>query len=402
MVIGASLLPSRRAHRGPSRSRAFALPREAQSMLYHLFRYLHLEHGFPRLGTYPSFRMAAAFFTAFAICLWIGPRCIRWLRGWNAKDSYDKVGKERRAVLEDSKEGTPTMGGIFTLLAIAVSGLLFCSLEEPLVWLGLITLLGAGAIGYWDDHVKLFHPTQHGISAKKKLGALGLLSIGVAIALSQLFWTGELAKLQVLVLPFLKDTTVGLTALFGLPFLALVFLVITGSANAVNLSDGMDGLAAGLLVTAGTALVAMNYIVGDAQLSSYLFVHHVPGAEEVAVLMAGLVGAAAGFLWFNAAPAQVFMGDVGSLSFGALLGFAAVASRMELTLVVVGGVFVMEALSVLIQVVSFRTRGKRVFLCSPLHHHFQMQKVPETKIVARFWIVSALLAVFSVALFKVR
>ena len=373
-------------------------------MLYHLFRWLNEEHAFPYLVRYPSFRLAAAFLTALVFCLLFGPGFIRWLKRRNFGENVQKMGDARRAIVPEGKEGTPTMGGILTSSALLVSALLWCPLDAGLVWIGLFVFVAATAIGYWDDATKLFHPTRHGISAKAKLFWIGVVSLIAACWLRYGIWTDAagLSELQVLVLPFLKNAFVSLTWAWGLPFLVFVVLVLVFSTNAVNLTDGMDGLAAGCLAIAGIAMTAMNYIVGDADLAGRFFVRHVPGGQEVAVMIAALTGAALGFLWFNAAPAEVFMGDVGSLGFGMLLGYSAVASRMEPALVIVGGVFVVEALSVLIQVSSYKLRKKRVFLCAPIHHHFQKLEIPETKIVIRFWCVAIVLAVFSVALFKIR
>ncbi len=372
-------------------------------MLYHLFRWLNEQHGFPYFVRYPSFRIAAAFVTSLAFCILFGPAFIRWLRRRNVGENLTKLGQERREIVPDGKAGTPTMGGLLTGAALLMGAVLWCRLDQPLVICGLAVFVVAAAIGLWDDSVKLFHPTRPGISFATKMIAFTALGFGVGLALQLWLWRdGPESGLRVLVLPFLKDVFLDLRVWFGIPFLLLVFLAICGSANAVNLTDGMDGLAAGCLAIAGIAMTAMNYIVGDETFASRFFVLYVDGGQEVAVLLAALVGASLGFLWFNAAPAQLFMGDVGSLPFGALLGYSAVASRMELGLLLVGGVFVIEAASVLIQVASYKLRHKRVFLCTPIHHHFQKQNVPETKIVVRFWCVAIVLAVSSIALFKVR
>ncbi len=373
-------------------------------MLDLLFEYLTAHYGFPMLGSFPSFRIGAAFFTAFLVCCLFGRRFIARQRRRGVVDGYEKMGEARRALVLEGKAGTPTMGGLLTGAAILSAGLLWADPREALVWVGLGAFTACAAVGYVDDRWKLFHPVRHGLSMRLKLVVLLAVGCAAALALERFVWTGERAYLRSLVVPFLKNEgpTVPWLTLGTLPFTAIAALVLCGSANAVNLSDGMDGLAAGLLVTAGLALVAICYVVGDLRLARYLYVLHVPGCKEVAVLVGGLVGAALGFLWWNASPAQLFMGDVGSLGFGALLGFAGVASRMEVFLFVVGGVFVVEALSVILQVGSFKLRRRRIFLCTPIHHHFQKLGVPEPKIVARFWILSALLAVFSLLLFKVR
>lgn len=372
-------------------------------MLYELFRYLNEAHGFPYLVRYPSFRMVAAFLTAFLFCIAFGPAFLRALGRRKLGENVDKMGEARRKVVAAGKAGTPTMGGILTFAAISVAALLWTKLDTPLVWVGLVLFWGATAIGFLDDHVKQHHATKHGISGRLKLGLLSLLVVAAALFLRQGIWSeGSLHgddALEVLILPFAKDLVLPLGAV---AFVALAWGVICGSANAVNLSDGMDGLAAGCLAITGLALVVACNVVGTEELAARFFVRHVPGCLEIAVVLAGLVGAALGFLWFNAAPALVFMGDVGSLGFGTLLGFAAFASRMEVLLVVAGAVFVAEAGSVIVQVASYKLFKKRVFRCTPIHHAFQLAGMPETRIVARFWVVAVLCAVLSLALFKVR
>lgn len=372
-------------------------------MLYYLFRYLNEEHGFPYLVRYPSFRMAAAFVTAFLVCVLCGKAFLRVLERRRMGENVDKMGKERRAIVLEGKAGTPTMGGLLTFTAIVAAVLLWARLEVPVVLGGLFVFVGATAIGYFDDRVKMLHPTKHGISGRLKLGLLTLVAVLAGLYLQQVVWSAGSPHggdgLEVLILPFAKDLVIPLG---GIAFVVVAWAAICGSANAVNLTDGMDGLAAGCLAITGIALLAACWIVGSPNLAARFFVLHVPGTLELAVLVASLVGAALGFLWWNAAPARVFMGDVGSLGFGALLGWVAFASRMELLLIVAGGVFVAEAASVLIQVTSFKLFKKRVFPCTPIHHSFQLARVPETQIVVRFWIVGVVLAVFSVALFKVR
>ncbi|MCA8968147.1 MAG: phospho-N-acetylmuramoyl-pentapeptide-transferase [Planctomycetes bacterium] len=372
-------------------------------MLYELFRWLNEAHGFPYLVRYPSFRMAAAFVTAFLACLLVGPRFLAMLGRRRLGENVAKMGDERRAIVPEGKAGTPTMGGILTFGAIFGASVLWARLDVPIVILALVVFVVATAIGYLDDHVKQHHATKHGINGKLKLALLSLLVIAVAITLREFVWapgsTHGGDEIEVLLLPFAKDLSLPLG---GIAFCGLAWLVICGSANAVNLTDGMDGLAAGCLAITGIALTVACNVVGTEELASRFFVRYVPGCLELAVVVAGLVGAALGFLWFNAAPAQVFMGDVGSLGFGALLGYTAFASRMELLLVVAGGVFVAEAMSVILQVASFKLRGKRIFRCAPIHHAFQLNGTPETRIVVRFWIIGVLLAVLSVALFKVR
>jgi phospho-N-acetylmuramoyl-pentapeptide-transferase len=271
---------------------------------------------------------------------------------------------------------------------------------------GLVLIAGFAAVGLWDDWTKLQQgkkgEKKRGISKREKQGALTIVALLMGL------WLIGPAALQSdvggphLYIPFIKDFSFDLSLWWGVPFLVLAVLVLTGAANAVNLTDGLDGLATGCIATSAIAFAVITYAVGRVDWSQYLLVPHVAGAGEMAVLMAALLGGALGFLWFNAAPALVFMGDVGSLGLGASLAYAALISRTELVLFVVGGVFVVEAISVILQVGSFKLRGKRVFRCAPLHHHFEFGGMPETRVVARAWIVSALLAMCSLLLFKVR
>jgi len=297
------------------------------------------------------------------------------------------------------------MGGVFIIVAILVACGVWMRFDGPNRYSlpGLVLVGGFALVGLWDDWVKLTDTTRkRGITKREKQGALTVLALLVGL------WLLVPAGLQSelggphLYVPFAKDVSLELGVAFGVPFLLVAIVVLTGSANAVNLTDGLDGLATGCVATAALAYAAITYAVGRVDWAQYLLVPHVAGAAEMTVMMAALLGGALGFLWFNAAPAMVFMGDVGSLGLGGALGYAALVSRTELVLLVVGGVFVVEALSVILQVASFKLRGKRIFRCAPLHHHFQFGGMPETRVVVRTWVVSALLALCSLALFKVR
>ena len=374
-------------------------------MLYWLAPWL-VSEDLCRLLGYISFRAAGAAVTAFVFAVLVGPRVIAWLSRLGVGERIDGTGSARLEQLHAHKKGTPTMGGLFVIGGIVLAGALWLRFDAPNHFSlpGLVLIAGFAAIGFWDDWVKL-HDTnskQRGISRRAKQGALTVVALLVAL------WLLVPAALESgsggphLYVPFFKDVSIDLTVAFGAPFLVLALLVLTGSANAVNLTDGLDGLATGCIACAALAYAVITYAVGRADWSHYLLVEHVAGAGEMTVLMGALLGGALGFLWFNAAPALVFMGDVGSLGLGGALGYAALVSRTELVLLVVGGVFVAEALSVMVQIASFKLRGKRVFRCAPLHHHFQFGGMPETRVVVRTWVVSALLALCSLALFKVR
>ncbi len=372
-------------------------------MLYWLAPLLFSEDVCRLLG-YISVRAAGAALTAFVLCLWLGPRAIAWLSRQGIGERVDGTGSAKLESLHAHKKGTPTMGGVFVIGAIVLSGLLWLRFDGPNRFSlpGLLLIAAFAAVGFWDDWVKLHNPKKRGISKREKQGALTIVAALVA------WWLLVPAGLEQggggpnLYVPFLKDYALPLATFFGVPFVVLAVLVLTGSANAVNLTDGRDGLATGCIATAAIAYAVITYAVGRVDWSEYLLVPHIAGAGEMTVLMTALLGGALGFLWFNAAPALVFMGDVGSLGLGGALGYAALVSRTELVLLVVGGVFVVEALSVILQVASFKLRGKRIFRCAPLHHHFQFGGMPETRVVVRAWVVSALLAMCSLALFKVR
>lgn len=357
-----------------------------------------------RLVGYISFRAAGATVTAFLLAVMFGPRVIAWLQRQGVGERVDGTGSMKLEELHGHKKGTPTMGGTFVIAAILVACVCWLRFDAPnaFSWPAIVLIGGFAAVGFWDDWVKLNNPKKRGISKRQKQGALTLVALAVALwLLVPAGLQGSLAGPHLYV-PFVKDFSVPLGVAFGIPFLVLTVCVLTGAANAVNLTDGMDGLATGCIATAAIAYAVITYAVGRVDWSAYLLVPHVAGAGEMTVLMGALLGGALGFLWFNAAPALVFMGDTGSLGLGGALGYAAVVSRTELVLLVVGGVFVAEALSVILQVASFRLRGKRIFRCAPLHHHFEFGGMPETRVVVRTWVVSALLALCSLALFKVR
>lgn len=349
---------------------------------------------------YISFRAAMAAVTAMLIGVILGPYFIAWLirmkigqpiRGQDVMALYDR---------HKSKSGTPTMGGTLILASITISMLLWGNFHNELVWTCLAVTLGLGALGFVDDYTKLREKKYKGVHAKQKLFVQ--LSIGLAVGV-MLYFMHPLVPVEnrpfSVAVPFFKNFFIPLGFLY-IPFVALV---ITGASNAVNLTDGLDGLASGCIIVASLAFAALAYIVGRYDFSTYLGILPVHNSGELAVFAMALVGSTMAFLWYNAHPAQMFMGDTGSLALGGALGTMAVLLKQELVLVVIGGVFVMEALSVIIQVISFRYRGgKRVFLMAPIHHHFEMKGWSETTVVVRFWIVSAIFAFLGLASLKIR
>lgn len=372
-------------------------------MLYELAQLLRDWPG-AGLFVFISFRTAGAALSAFLLALLSGRPVIAWLRARGVGERTDKTDSPVLAELHAGKKNTPTMGGVFVVGAVLLSGALWMRFDGSNRYslLGIVLVAWFGVTGLVDDWIKLTDDERQGLSKRTKQGALTLGA--VVVGLLAMHFAGLEAEHggPRLYFPFFKDVTWSLAAAGGLPFLLLTVAVLTGAANAVNLTDGLDGLAIGCVAMASVAYAGVTYFVGHQELSRYLLVEHVPGCGELTVLLGAMVGASLGFLWYNAAPALVFMGDVGSLALGGALGFAALVSRTELVLVVVGGVFVAEAVSVLLQVVSFKAFGRRVFRCAPLHHHFQFAGVPETRLVVRIWVVAALLAMSSLALFKVR
>lgn len=372
-------------------------------MLFELARHLQ---GMPGAGLlqYISFRAVAATIFSFLLAFWAAPRAIAFLRRAGVGEDTDKTDSRELAVLHKDKKRTPTMGGVFIVGAMLISGLLWMRFDGQnrfSVW-GLVCVAWFAVVGFVDDWIKLMVKGKKGLTKRQKQSALTVGALLVGVALS---WWAGLEKDHGgphLYFPFFKDLSLDLTIWAGVPFLVLVVCVLTGAANAVNLTDGLDGLAIGCVAFASLAYAGITYFVGHEKLAEYLLVKHIPGCGEMTVMLGAMLGASLAFLWFNAPPAQVFMGDVGSLALGGALGYVALVSRTEIVLVVVGGVFVAEALSVVLQVASYRLRGKRIFLCAPFHHHFQIAGVPETRIVARIWVIAALLSLSSLALFKVR
>jgi phospho-N-acetylmuramoyl-pentapeptide-transferase len=348
---------------------------------------------------YETFRAMAAALTAFMLSLALGPKTIVLLTRLKLGQPLRLKSEVRElADLHSAKKGTPTMGGILILATVTISSLLWCDPANNLVWLVLGSMLFLGAIGFADDYEKVAKKNSKGIRGWQKMAAQGLLAIFVCLYLNYFVsaYSGEWSRLYI---PFLKSAVV-----VNMGVLTIIFfgLVITGTSNAVNLTDGLDGLAIGCSISVALTYAIFCYVAGNAKLATYLLLPLVGGAGELAVFCAALVGAGLGFLWFNCHPARVFMGDTGSLALGGVLGVIAICVHQELLLVIAGGVFVLEAGSVMIQVASFKLTGKRVFAMSPLHHHFELKGWDETTVVVRFWIMSLVGAMAALATLKLR
>ncbi len=362
-------------------------------MLYHLLYPLAGKFIGFNVFRYVTFRSVYAAVTAFGICLFFGGAVIAWIK---AAQLGEKIRHDGPAS-HSSKAGTPTMGGILIIMAMVISDLLWVRWDSKFFWLTLFSILWFGGLGFTDDLIKLLgHGKNRGIPSIWKLMGQIVGAI-LIVGLYMYILPDDYALKSSITLPFFKYP-LNLDALY--PFFAV--LVIVGSSNAVNLTDGLDGLAVGCTTFAAMAFVVVTYISGNAKFSEYLKIISVPGASELTVLCAALVGAGLGFLWFNAHPAQIFMGDTGSLALGGLLGTIAVIVKQEILLIIVGGIFVVEALSVIIQVTSFKMRGKRVFKMAPLHHHFELSGVPESKLIVRFWIVAIVLVLMTLSTLKLR
>jgi phospho-N-acetylmuramoyl-pentapeptide-transferase len=341
---------------------------------------------------YITLRAVLATLTALIISFVVGPGLIRKLTQYKVGQSVRDDGPQTHLV----KAGTPTMGGALILVAIAISTLLWADLSNRYVWVVLITTLGFGIIGWVDDWRKVVHRNPKGLAAREKYFWQSLIGFGAAV---YLFHTATIPAQTELIFPFFKDWILPLGAV---SFVVLTYFVIVGTSNAVNLTDGLDGLAIMPTVMVASALAIFAYVAGHLYFSKYLGVPYVPGAGELAVFCAAIGGAGLGFLWFNAYPAEVFMGDVGALALGAALGVVAVIVRQEIVLLIMGGVFVIETVSVMLQVASFKLTGKRIFRMAPLHHHYELKGWKETQVVVRFWIITMMLVLIGLATLKIR
>ncbi len=360
-------------------------------MLFHLAQYLQEFYSGFNVFNYLTLRAILGVLTALLISFIVGPGMIRKLSQYNIGQTVRDDGPESHF----SKAGTPTMGGALILVAIGISTLLWSDLTSRYVWVVLLVTFAYGVIGWIDDYKKLVKRDPKGLTARYKYLAQSIAALAVAI---YLYNTASPVETQ-LILPILKDVVIPLGAV---SYVLLTYFVIVGSSNAVNLTDGLDGLAILPTVMVGGALGVFAYLSGNSVFSGYLGIPYVPGVGELVIFCGALIGAGLGFLWFNTYPAQVFMGDVGALALGAALGVLAVLVRQELVLFIMGGVFVMETVSVILQVGSYKLTGKRIFRMAPLHHHFELKGWPEPRVIVRFWIVTVILVLVGLATLKVR
>lgn len=378
-------------------------------MLYWLlFQFLHRYVPAFRVFGYITVRVALANLTALALALALGPWLIGRLRDW----SFGQHIREDGPQSHQKKAGTPTMGGLLIVTAIVIPTLLWADLENRYVWIALVGLLGFGAIGFIDDYAKVAKKRNLGLTAKQKFWAQVLVAMMIGFLL--LLLHAHQAYSTAINIPFFKqfkqdlliDSLTRSYWTYPLAFVAFygfIVLVMVGSSNAVNLTDGLDGLAIGLMIIASGAMTALTYVSSNVKMSTYLDLAHLPNSQELTIFCASMVGASLGFLWFNCHPAEIFMGDVGSLALGGGLGIVAVLIKQEVLLAFIGGVYVIEALSVILQVGSYKMRhGKRIFKMAPIHHHFEALGWPESKVIVRFWIAGLVMALFALTTLKLR
>jgi len=361
-------------------------------MLYHLLYPLkQVFFGF-NLFRYITFRAAAAAVTALLVTFLIGPPIIRWLK----RREFGERIRDDGPATHKAKEGTPTMGGLIVLLAVLVPVLLFGRLNNPYLLIMIGATVWMGFVGFLDDWLKVVKKVRKGLIGRYKLA--GQIVWGLVVAFFVTWWDAYENAGWLIAVPFFKNFIINLEWFY----IPLVVVVIAGTSNAVNLTDGLDGLAIGLTAVATLAWAAISYVTGRVDFSGYLNVQYLKGAGELTVYCAALIGASLGFLWYNSHPASVFMGDTGALALGGAMGTLAVLLKKEILLLIIGGVFAAEAVSVILQVGSFKLRGKRIFKMAPIHHHFELLGWPEEKVVTRFWIIGILLALISIGTFKVR
>lgn len=362
-------------------------------MLLELFRWLEQLQSQFGLFQYLTFRAILSALTALALSLWWGPHVIRYLAGLKSGGQPIRTDGPQSHF---SKAGTPTMGGALILLTILAAVLLWGDLRNKYVWVVLVVMVGFGAIGWWDDWIKIVRRDPNGMRSRTKYALQSLLGLAAGI---YLYAFADVPAATTFYVPLFKSVALPLV---GISFVAIAYFWIVGFSNAVNLTDGLDGLAIMPTVLVACALGVFAYASGHAEFSKYLQIPAVPGAGELLIVCTAIAGAGLGFLWFNTYPAMVFMGDIGALALGAVLGTLAVIVRQELVLVIMGGIFVIETLSVMIQVASFKLTGKRVFRMAPIHHHFELKGWPEPRVIVRFWIISVVLVLIGLATLKVR
>lgn len=360
-------------------------------MLLWLSEWLTQFHSGFGVVSYLTLRAIFSVVTALLVALILGPVVIRKLRQYQIGQAIREVGPKSHL----SKAGTPTMGGVLILLSIVVSTLLWGDLDNRFVWVSVLVIVSFGAIGWVDDYRKVIEKNSRGLPSRWKYFWQSVLAV---IFAAYLFYTAQSPTETQLVVPFIKDVMPQL----GLMFILLTYFVVVGSSNAVNLTDGLDGLAIMPTVMVAAALGVCAYLAGNVNFADYLSIPYVAGAGELVVFCAAMVGAGIGFLWFNTYPAQVFMGDVGSLALGAALGIVAVIVRQEIVLFIMGGIFVAETVSVIVQVASFKLTGRRVFRMAPLHHHYELKGWPEPRVIVRFWIITIILVLIGLATLKIR
>jgi phospho-N-acetylmuramoyl-pentapeptide-transferase len=363
-------------------------------MLYDLAQWLSVDAKIRAFNvfTYITLRVVLAALTALAISFIVGPAMIRKLTAYKIGQAVRDDGPQTHLI----KTGTPTMGGALILVSVSVTTLLWADLANRYVWIVLLTTLGFGLVGWVDDWRKVVHRNPKGLSAKSKFFWQSVIA---AVAVSYLAYSAKLPQQTELILPFFKTVAIPLGTL---GFVILGYLVVVGTSNAVNLTDGLDGLAIMPTVMIASALAVFAYVSGNAVFAKYLGFPLISGAGELAIICGAMAGAGLAFLWFNAYPAEVFMGDVGALALGAALGMVALVVRQEIVLLIMGGVFVVETLSVIIQVASFKLTGKRVFRMAPLHHHYELKGWKENQVVVRFWIITMMLVLFGLSTLKLR
>jgi phospho-N-acetylmuramoyl-pentapeptide-transferase len=376
-------------------------------MFYYLYQQFHVQFHLFNLFRYVTFRTAYASLTALFLSMFLGPYVIRKLKQFQIGQYIREDGPKAH----HAKAGTPTMGGVLINLCIVIPTLLWADLSNPFIWLVLGVTLAFAAIGFWDDYQKLRKRNNLGLTARTKFMLQILVSFVFGMILVAMTAWGLYST--AIVFPFFKRIHPSFTIqallhnpwsypLAFLPFVAFAVIILVGSSNAVNLTDGLDGLAIGCVVVAASALTVLTYVSGHAIWSAYLDIEHLPQAAELTIFCGAMVGSSLGFLWYNAYPAEIFMGDVGSLSLGGAVAAVAVIIKQELLLPFIGGIFVIEALSVILQVGSYKLRRKRIFRMAPLHHHFELQGWKESKIIARFWIAALICALFALTTLKLR